>query len=259
MTSLADLRKDRVMKALLLGAPGTMKTGSFAAVVNSGRYRVRLIMLDPAGEAPLLEWVKPEHEGNLDIIKLCEDLRIEPGFTFPGTASRPRVADQVLRLIQTGKIVDPAGVETDWGLPSTWLPDDVLALDGLSKLNPAIVMRLLHLNAKAGQALQGPEWFSAQSVEQAILSMFLSPAINCNVMVIAHTKLVGPPEPAPAKEDRDPELAAWKTEIKRVKANFIDWKMCPAAIGKELSMNVAGLFPMVLYYETDVVGSSVRR
>src|SRR3990167_2385375 len=106
MTSLADLRKDRVMKALLLGAPGSMKTGSLAAVVNSGRYRVRLIMLDPAGEAPLLEWVTPEHEGNLDVIKLWEDLKLEPGFKFPATAGRPRVADQVLRLIQNDKIVD---------------------------------------------------------------------------------------------------------------------------------------------------------
>ena len=69
MTTLEDFKKG-IIHALLVGYPGSGKTGSCAALANSG-YNLWIIDFDRNPD-PLIEFVKPEFKKNVNIAQFSD-------------------------------------------------------------------------------------------------------------------------------------------------------------------------------------------
>ena len=242
--------KQRLVKALCLGYPGSAKTGSLAALINSGRYNVRILDFD-GNYDPLLEYVKPEFYDKVEIRTFQDKLKMGTDKIIPN--GPPRAFELAMKLLDNWKYTDKeTGEEIDLGPVSTWGPQDVLVLDSLTALGTAAMRRVLHQTNRLSKGPTQRSWLLAMDDQENCIKILTNESIKCNVLVTAHLKMVGPKQ----EEEKDSEETK---DAKHKMQSIIPFRLYPSALGRELPPKIASNFPYVLLYTSKVIGNKVKR
>src|SRR3990167_7269492 len=134
MANAADLIEEIPARVLLLGTPGSGKTGSLACLANAG-FKLRVLAFDKrANMVPLLMYTKTEYRKNIDILFFEDKLRAGQRFIEPiGVPSAFRLAYLAMDhwKYTTGEHEIDLGASRDWGL------DTVVVLDSLTAMGQA--------------------------------------------------------------------------------------------------------------------------
>ena len=240
--------QNRSVKALSLGYPGTAKTGSLAALANSGRYKLRIVDLD-GNAAPLYEYIDPKFYENVDIVTIQEDLKLVGNAIR--TKGPPVVFKKTMDLLTQWRYTE-GDQETDLGSLYDWGTDTVLVLDSLTALGKAAMRRVLMLQNRLDSGPRQKDWGLAQTDQEAVCEILTSGAINCHVIVTAHLKLIGPPE---VEASDDPDVKEGKKKV----GNIIPYRYYPSALGKALPPEIGKHFPFIMLYQSKMVGGKVKR
>lgn len=244
MPSLETLANNPYAKVLIVGYPGSAKTGSLVALVNAG-YKMRILNFD-GNIAPLVNFVKPEFRKNVDIRILQDKLR--SGGKRMVTDGLPTAFSDMARMLDNWKYKDPeTGEEIDLGRPKDWGSDTVLVLDPLSRMGKASMRRILAMNNRADKPARKNDWGAAMDELEAIVEKLNTAYLQCNVVVISHLTLIGP------DLDWDPDDETQAQQAKKTVA-ALDYKLFPDVLGRKLPPKIAGYFPCVI--KAEVVGTA---
>jgi len=242
--------KQRLVKGLCLGYPGSAKTGSLASLINSGRYNVRILDFD-GNYDPLYEYVKPEFYDKVEIKTFEDKLKMGVDRIIPNGS--PRAFELGMKLLDSWKYTDKdTGEVVDLGPISSWGPDDVLVLDTLTAMGRAALRHTLDKAGRSGKPAQIQDWGVAMDKQDMCVQMLMNSSVKCHVLVMAHLKLIGPPKEEAKDSDETKDM---KHEIQSI----IPHRLYPSALGQELPPRIAADFPFVLLYRSKTIGSKTRR
>ena len=261
MTSFTDLRREAItVKMLGVGEPGAGKTGSLAALINTGKYKFRVVDLDGHFIQSVAPYIKPEFDHLVEVFRYEDQMRLfGPNSANATTVGKPMQFIKVMNLLTNWKYTDPQGREIDLGKPNEWGNDTVLVLDSLSALNRAAMNHTIFVEGRVESGPRRRDWGKAANIEEAIVEMLTSGFWNCHTITFAHTRLVGPDEPEDEGGKGGGDVTAAKREITMSRNEHIEWRECPAAVGKSMSRSIAQHWPILVVYETEIKQMKVKR
>jgi len=154
--------------------------------------------------------------------RTIRDVRIAGnlGATIKG---QPKAFVDAVKMLDNWKYKDDSGDEINLGRPSDWGPDCVLVIDSLSRLCDAAydwqdaLTPAGRSGEKDGRAVYG----NAQDAIINLLSMLTGPAMETNIVVIAHGQYYELPDGS---------------------------KIFPQGVGQKLSPKIPQFFPNVVHY-----------
>lgn len=253
----SKLAANPLFRGLIMGYPGSGKTGCLAALANAG-YKVRLLDLDGNPES-LLQYTLPEFLPNIDIVNL-EDKIVDKG-AYAGPEGMPMAYTKALRMLDRWRYEDPDGTEldaktgkryTDLGRSSDWGPDTVVVVDGVTGLSDAALWRARAATGKTPMNMTQAVWGAAANDVLNFTRRFTASTNKHHSIMISHVKIVGPK----VEQATDSELA--KT-VKAESAELIPTKLQPTAVGWQLPQYFCGEFPITLVCEQVAKGKTVYR
>lgn len=178
------------VKILLLGDPGSGKTGSLASLAKAG-YNLRVMDFDNGTEI-LRNLLTPEEFSRCSIVPL-QDHRtakrlpvLGQGGSVQGYTVRaiPAKADAWQRAINL--VFDWKTEKHSYGSVYDWTSKEVLVLDSLTHMWRAAMSFILAINNRLGQNPTQPEWGTCQGMILDVLATFFDASIKCNVVFCAH-------------------------------------------------------------------------
>ncbi len=187
MTSLADHQSNEYTKMLLMGDPGSGKTGGCAPLVTA-RYKLRILDMDNGLET-LKQYVlkdSPELIGNVEFRTLRDKYKATP--SGPIIAGQPRAFVDALKMLDRWKYND-----IDLGNPAEWGPEVILVVDSLTLLSDAAydwAEPLVPAGRGSGQRDNRAIYGMAQKAIEKVLALLTGEAFQTNVIVIAHVKYI---------------------------------------------------------------------
>lgn len=184
MPKLSAPSRTTIVKVLLLGDPGTGKTGALPSLVKEG-YRVHILDFDnkiAGGILPIvIKQTCPDNIANVDYEPLRDSLKSSP--MGPVVNGLPTAFTRGLTLLDKW---------SDGTVPAQWGPEHVLVIDSLTFLSDAAFNWAKGMNPGAKDPRQ---WFySAQQVVENTIAMITSASFNTNVVVIAHVNWQNRPD-----------------------------------------------------------------
>jgi hypothetical protein len=210
VTTFNDPQEDLPNKIIYIGHYGSGKTGSLASLAAAG-YNVRILDIDK--KTQILRDYMLNSERSIY-------LKASPGLWDEATAKGTSGRLSFVSLDETMVLAGAKGREryvpkgdlwgkameqmNDWkdgpngqtlGNIGSWGPQDVLVLDGLSRLSQAAMDQQLAISgniAKYGSVSGDyrPDTYNAQIMIARLLQTLQSSAIKCHVIVICHIGLV---------------------------------------------------------------------
>ena len=186
----APVQKYSPVKILLLGDPGSGKTGSLASLVKAG-YNLRIMDFDNGTEI-LRNLLTPEQYATCSIIPL-QDRRLAKkipvmegqnirGYKVSAIPVRAEAWQRAVDLICT----DWKDGDKSFGNVYSWTSQDILVFDSLTHAWRTALNFILAINNRLGQNPTQPEWGTVQGMILDVLSTFFDASIKCNVIVCAH-------------------------------------------------------------------------
>lgn len=222
MASLSQMKKNQLVKMLLLGESKTGKTGALASLVKAG-YKLFIIDFD-AGLDYLAANLADEDPKLLDNV-VYSTFRDKTKLTSSRDVvidGRAKAFDEAFKALDTG--IDNTGPAKDLG------PEWVVVIDSLWAAGRAAFFEHSKL-----QPSKDPRqnYGGAQRMIMAMLENLTEPDFNAHVIVISHMTLM--------------ELETGVT------------RGLPAAIGKAVCSDIPKLFNRMLVSEIKGAGSKAKR
>lgn len=194
MPSLTNHQSNDYTKLLLIGDSKSGKTGSLVSLVKAG-YKLRILDLDN-----LLDVLKymiqnqcPELMANVEFRTLRDKRKAgAQGSVIDGA---PKAWINMVKMLSNWKYTED-GVETDFGNPGTWGPECILVVDSLSRLCDAAYdfHESIIPIGKSGDYDKRAVYGNAQADVENLISMLTSPAMQTNLIVIAHVTYQDQPD-----------------------------------------------------------------
>lgn len=231
MPSLKAHTSSKTTKMLLIGNPGSGKSGALASLVQAG-YNLRILDFDNGLDvlANLLgsgKYGKPEELlSKVEYKTITDPFKNSGGKLIPAKATVWTRTASMLQNWEDG--------ETKLGSITTWTPQDVLVIDSLTLLSKAALNYILSMNGRLGGAVEQSHWYQAQQLVESLLEMLYDEGVNCNVIVISHITYI---------ESQD------GTALNGY----------PMTLGKALSPKVGRYFNSILMARSSGQGTSVKR
>lgn len=260
MTTLAQLRaKGPRIKMLGVGVPKSGKTGSLAALMNTGRYKWRVIDLDGHFFESVEPFLDPKVDIDLDVWRFDQDIRLtKAGGDVISTVGVPSMYGALIELAKEWKYKDRDGAEVNLGRLRDWGRDTILVLDPLSSLNDAAMLQTLFAQNRLEEGPMRRHWGIAASLEEGYVAGLCSSFREHHVVVLAHERLLGPEEP-PDDPKRASAAHDERVRITLERNRHLEWRTTASAVGKSLSSDIAHHFNVVVQYKTQVRGTAVQR
>lgn len=232
MPSLSTLSTSAPVKMLLMGDPGTGKTGALASLAKAG-YKLRILDFD-AGLPILATLLKddPQSLANVEY-ETCIDQYIPLGDMMVPKSTK--AASKAMKLLNDWKGSNADGTTFDLGKPSAWERDTVLVIDSLTHLSKAVMNQVLALNGRTGKQPFQSDWGEAIRIIESIVQALYSDTIKCNVIILAHITYQG------------------------TEANEADIKGYPMSLGQKLPSMMGSYFNVVCQVATKGSGVNLRR
>ena len=249
MTSAENLMDNMAVRCMIVGYPGSAKTGALCSLLNVG-YKVRVIDFDGNYE-PLILYTKPEFRKNLDVVTLEDALR--PGQKTIEVAGIPAAFNDGFKLLDRWKYTDTkTGEEVDMGLTKEWGPDTVVVLDSLTSMGVAAKRHAMAVLNRTPLNTTQQVWGVGMSDQEAFLEKMTSRRNRFHTVVIAHLKMVGPKD----IEKDDSDLTK---KLKEQMADLVRTRLFPSALGHALPQTVSAHFPTVLEARSVVRSGKPKR
>lgn len=249
MANAALLASTTPVRELIVGYPGSAKTGSLACLANAG-WKLRILDFDGNYE-PLLRYCTPEGLSRIDIVTLEDKMRVGARHLEP--SGTPDAFARSLKLLDQWKYKNPDGTETDLGSSKDWGLDTIVVMDSLTANGKAALRRAMALSNKTMETTTDRVYGFAMEEQEACVEMLTSERNRFHVIVIAHLKMIGPRD----VRKGDSELTQ---ELKRQIAPLVPTRLYPSALGHALPQTIAQHFPTVVVAETKIIaGDKVRR
>jgi AAA domain len=179
------------IKMLLCGDTGAGKTGALASLVAAG-YNLHILDLDKGVDIlhdyftnPDSPYLKPNppfwhgKPGTLDYVSLTEAMLVQQKNLVP----RGDLWNRIIEQLSSWK-----DGESDLGHFSTWGPQDVLVIDGLSRLAASAFNFVLKINGRLTQQPQQSDYWNGQQMVLRFLGMLYADEVKCNIILICHIK-----------------------------------------------------------------------
>lgn len=247
------MRADKIaqrqpVRAMIVGYPGTAKTGMLASLANAG-YKIRMMDYDGNSQS-LLAFTDPAKLANIDIVYL-ED-RMRNGERFIETTGIPTAFRAGLDLMDEWKYKDADGSQISLGKSRDWGCDTVVVLDSLTTMGLASFRRQQSLSNKTPLNTTEQVWGLAMAQQEAFIEKLTSESNNFHVIVLAHLKIVGPRD---LRKDDDDVTKEIKQELHELIPN----RLFPSALGKALPPVIGGHFPILIEAANDFKAGKVER
>lgn len=181
MPPLDQHSASKIIKLLLIGDPGSGKTGAIASLVAAG-YKVRVIDFDEL-LAPLLKYVRrtcPDKIKNVSYATFTD--HYTPDHT--GNLVIQGIPNAFARAVKCMQHWNVDG--EDLGKPESWGDDTILVIDSLSSMSQAAFNWAAALNPSVKDYLV--KYGVAQERIKNLLLTLRASDYNTNVIVIAHVK-----------------------------------------------------------------------
>lgn len=224
----------RPIRMMIVGYPGTAKTGAIASLANMG-YKIRMLDYDGNSQS-LLTYTDKDKLANIDIVYLEDAMR--NGDRFIETTGVPTAFRAGLNLMDNWKYKD-GDEEVNLGKSKDWGCDTIVVLDSLTSMGLASFRRQQSLSNKTPLNTTEQVWGLAMAQQEAFIEQLTSEKNNFHVIVLAHLKIVGPKDIR--KEDGDITKA-----IKEELQELIPNRLFPSALGKALPPVIGGHFPILI-------------
>jgi len=212
---------------IVLGNPGTAKTGGLASLVKAG-YKLGILDYDN-GLDPLKHFILqdcPDKIDNVFFRTLRDKKKVTPsGMIVDG----PAVAfPNGLKMLDNWKHED-----IDLGSPAEWGPDWILVLDSLTHCGRSAYDWAEQIMPVTKSGLQDPRaiYFRAQDAVMSLLSNLTSEYFRTNVIVLTHVNYV---------TEEDGKLKGY-----------------PNAVGSAISPKIGSFFNSIALCSTKVGGKRV--
>lgn len=235
MANAYKAQAEAPVRAMLVGDPGTGKTGALAPLVDAG-FKLRILDYDGNLE-PLFKFVKDKEKlANVDFLHFEDPMRLMGQFMAP--AGIPTAFTDGVRALDHWKYKD-GDKEIDLGASKDWGPDTIVVLDSLTKMGDAAMRRAMKLLNKTPVNTTKQTWGLAMAEQAYFIERLTSNTNRHHVIVLAHLRMISPK----GIEKGDDETV--KTIKERV-IDMIDTKFFPRALGYELPQTIGGEFPTLL-------------
>lgn len=247
------MRADKIaakqpVRMMIVGYPGTAKTGMIASLANAG-YKIRMLDYDGNSQS-LLAFTDKDKLSNIDIVFL-ED-RMRNGDRFIETTGVPTAFRAGLDLMDEWKYKEPDGTEVNLGKSKNWGCDTILVLDSLTSMGLASFRRQQSLSNKTPLNTTEQVWGLAMAQQEAFIEKITSESNNFHTIALSHLKIVGPKD---LRKEDDDVTKAIKAEMQELIPN----RLFPSALGKALPPVIGGHFPILVEASNDFKGSAVKR
>lgn len=180
MTSLSKHQSNEYTKLLVMGNPGTGKTGALTSLVAAG-YKLRIIDLDNGLEV-LKQFILnecPDKIDNVEYYTVRDSIK--------SSAAGPIIDGKPEAFIITTKLLDRWKYDdVDLGDPSEWGPDCILVIDTLTFLSEAA----LNWRMPLAGADKRMAYYDAQKAILSVLGLINSDSFRTNVIVNSHIQFV---------------------------------------------------------------------
>ena len=263
MTAYVELEKEaRLVKMLGVGEPGFGKTGSLCSVMNTGRYKWRVMDFDGHFVQATAPFLTDVGKANVDVWR-CEDKNKMVGPTAVGVKTgtySPTVIHRAYGMLEHWKYKDERGREVDLGKPADWGQDTVIVVDSLSPVNRASMALALHVKGHTESGATRKDWQPAMALEEGFIENLTSSIfVPCHIVVFSHLRMIGPEELPDDIKGEDPDVRAAKKDLVIRRNEQLEWRDVPRALGKDLSRNIAEHFPIMVLYDKEIRGTTVHR
>jgi hypothetical protein len=248
MANAATLRRKLPARIMIVGYPGTAKTGSLVSLANAG-YKLRVLDFD-GNIDPLLLFTDPAKLENIDIVNLQDNLKDAGGYI--GVNGLPTAFARGLKLMDRWAYKDEDGNEVDLGRSKDWGPDTIVVVDSLTRLGDAAFRRALGLLNRTPANVTQQVWQLAMKEQEAFIDKLTNASNNFHIVVLAHLTIISPKDVT--KDDAD-----LTKDIKEQVADLIPARLFPSALGQKLPPKIGGYFPTLLLAEADFNGANASR
>jgi AAA domain len=191
MPSLAEHQSNEYTKMIVLGDPGTGKTGGLASLVAGG-YWLGILDYDNGLES-LKQFVRKngkEGLANVEYRTLRDKRKTVPsGSVIDGQA---KAFVEGLKMLDRWKYKNGDGTEVDLGPPANWGPERILVIDSLTLQARAAYdwCEQLIPVGKSGQIDSRMIYYNAQKAIEQYIANITSESYQTNVIVITHVNYI---------------------------------------------------------------------
>lgn len=190
MPSLEQHPSSSTTKMLLVGDPGSGKTGGLASLADAG-YQLNIIDLDNGLDILRNLLLDPKSPYNKEAVKKVKYITITEkpqGISSSAGIIVPKSATVWNRIVST--ITNWKTESEELGSITTWGPKDILVLDsmtlaGIAAYNFAAVQNM-------GKTSDGRMiYFQAQNYLENLITAITGSDVKCNVIVTSHITFIG--------------------------------------------------------------------
>lgn len=251
MSNLADLAQGFPFRGLVVGYPGSAKTGALAALANAG-LKLRILAFDKKGNMqPLIQYTKPEFWKNIDIQMFEDKMGLKPGAKQIEVMGLPSAFADALKMADHWKYKNDKGEEVDLGRSKDWGLDTVLVLDSLTSMGDSAMRRaraVLNSTSPVDDRVYG----LAMREQEAFVELMMTSSARHHSIVISHLRIVGPKD---VRKGDSPIMMAQKEAI----ADLVPTRLYPSALGWQLPQQIGRHFPTIIEARTKLVGGKMKR
>lgn len=236
MANAAKMATRRPVRMMIVGYPGTAKTGGLASLIDAG-YKLRILDYD-GNTDPIFQYVKDRSKlANVDIVSLEDKLR--SGQKFLETTGIPTAFTRGLDLMNEWKYKEEDGTEVNLGRSKEWGCDTIVVADSLTPIGVAAFRRMMSMMNKTPLNTTQQLWGVAMDQQNAFMEKLTEEGNRFHVIVMAHLKMIGPKD---IKEGEDETTK----ELKKRVADLVETRLFPRALGQDLPQHIGGHFPTLI-------------
>lgn len=227
MPPISQHKASQVAKILMVGTPGSGKTGSLISLANAG-FKIKVLDLDNGVE--ILKNLAST-SSSIEVETVTESYKTVSGKPLPSGQAYPAA----MKLLDKWPVEwDADGKATSFESITKFGPDTVFVLDSLTRIGQYAMDYVAVLNNRVGQQPQIQDWGQAMQLQEGMLKLLSSDAVKCHVIVMAHVKFL-------------------ETEENQASIGL------PSALGKQLPPLVGSYFNSTLFVKTQGVGAGAKR
>ncbi len=248
MTNAVALKASTPARIMIVGYPGSGKTGALACLANAG-YKLRVIDFDGNLE-PLLLHLDKRALPLMDAIHFEDPLR--SANKFIEVSGTPTAFNDALKALKHWITTDENGEEVDLGRSCDWGPDTVVVVDSLTSMGTAAFNRTLKVCNRTPVNCTRQIWGSAMSDQDAAIRIMRGEGTRYHLVVLAHLKIIGPKDIEQSDSDVTKQLKAQLADI-------VPTRLFPSALGRQLSPEIGGRLPTLILAEAQTRANSTKR